>query len=223
MSQATSPTLIPVYDINCFSHRAANAFTGLFVAEGLFTRRSRSLSTRQISSPSSSYLAGSVSFIICCISRPRRESTSERGSDMEHPQRRRCEELHLNLRRGAVTEITTGSMSSKAIFHQLTSGFRDFRLANHPPASLTYSRTEPVPVRVERNNVHFAKLSTVLSALFNVVKRATVLKDVQGLTSAGRERAGSLSGDPQFCALGRQVWQLGRHFDSTFHCSCPQG
>lgn len=41
--------------------------TGLFVAEGLFTRHSRSLRTRQISSPSSSYLAGSVSFIICWI------------------------------------------------------------------------------------------------------------------------------------------------------------
>jgi hypothetical protein len=37
---------------------------------------------------------------------------------MERLQRKRWRVLHLNLRRGAVTEITTGSMSEIEIFSQ---------------------------------------------------------------------------------------------------------
>src|SRR5437868_5319996 len=53
--------------------------------DGAPARRSRSLSTRQISEPSSSYFSGSVSFMICRKSSPKRAFRSARGSGMEHP------------------------------------------------------------------------------------------------------------------------------------------
>jgi hypothetical protein len=74
----------------------------------LRTRRSRSLRARQISLPSSSYFAGSVSFIICRTSCPRRASESATGSRIGTPEES-DRRLHLYLRRSAVTEITDGS------------------------------------------------------------------------------------------------------------------
>jgi hypothetical protein len=89
--------------------------------DGWPTRRSGSLRTRQISAPRSSYFAGSVSFIIWCTSCPRRVLKSATESDMEHPQRKRWRSLHLNFRRSAVTEITTGLMSEIGMLRQLVS------------------------------------------------------------------------------------------------------
>src|ERR1700675_2297036 len=123
-----------ILDSNSQSHRSVPRHVlppVFFGKDGLLVRRSRSLRTRQISAPSSSYFAGSVSFIIWRKSCSRRVLNSARRSDIKAPPGRSVEELNLDWSRRAVTGITNRAFERASMKSQFENekGRLQFRAA----------------------------------------------------------------------------------------------